>query len=112
MIPEIPIPLVHPRTEVRHQILVLEKGQVSPLLLEASDEVTNYKGESVPYPDGILEILSNPNPHPGTPWLDVWQDGSTAEGEHTRMGRRVFARNVVTITQVFLFPLEENMVQS
>lgn len=113
MVPDTPMPLMptpplRPAREVRSQILVLEGGNSTPLLINPEDEVT--KGPQafpVEYPDEVMRILTDPDK-----WLDVWQDGSTENGERTRLARRVFSRNVTNIVQAFIFPLEENMVQA
>ena len=108
MVPDIPMPPERPVREVRSQILVLEGGNPSPLLINPEDEIT--KGPQafpVEYPDEVMRILTDPDK-----WLDVWQDGSTPEGERTRLARRVFSRNVTNLIRCYIFPLEENMVQS
>ncbi|MEE8607940.1 MAG: hypothetical protein V3S55_10055 [Nitrospiraceae bacterium] len=92
---------------MRSQILVLEGGDPSPLLINPEDEVTGEDGVVIRYPDCIMATLTKPDG-----WLDVWQDGSTPEGERTRLARRVFSRNVINLIRCYIFPLEENMVQS
>ena len=97
-----------PQTETQHQILVVEKSQTTPILIEPGDEVTGMAGLPLEYPGEILHVLSSGDHG----WLDVWQDGKNEDGKRTRLRRRVFSRNVSNLVEATVFPLEEDMVQA
>ena len=102
------LPPTRPRTDVESQIIVIEGDPTTPILIEPGDEVTSIVGQRLNFPDEILAMLSDPKHG----WVDVWQDGINTDGHRTLLRRRVFARNVTTLLEAVVFPLEENMVQA
>ena len=94
-------------TQVRGQVLVLLKSGGIPYIIDPRDDITSECGEPVSFPDGVLQILSDPNR-----WLDSHVTGNNPEGERTRMIVRLFGRNVLNLTQVYVFPAEEDTAQA
>ena len=94
------------QTEVRSQITVVIKGTLTSHVINPQDEVTQGS-HVVEYPDDVLTVLSDPDD-----WLDLWQDEVNDAGERTKMAIRLFGRNVLFLTQAFIFPDGEDMLQS
>jgi hypothetical protein len=89
---------------VRSQILVVVRNGGSPFVINPTNDLTRGE-EPVKYEDA-MDILSNPHDY-----LDLWIEANE-EDDNSRIAVRLFGRNVVTLTQAFMYPSLEDSVQS
>lgn len=93
--------------KVQTQLLVLMAGQQMPLIINPEDEVTKDGIDGrLDFTDIVIQLTSTVG------WVEVWQSQELDDGGSARLGVRVMGRNVALLTQAFVYPPADDMVQA
>ena len=102
-----PVIPLYEAPQVKTQLLVLLTGSPTPVIINPEDEVTkDGYNRRLTFPDILLQLTCEIG------WVDVWNSMEHEDGSSSRLAVRLLARNVVMLTQGFVYPSEQDMVQS